>query len=732
MSLRLPSLLLAGLAFLAHAETLWAQVAAKASYVPSDLDISLDGKSLLQRVVFEIKPRGADLALRCAWGAIPPASSRLAVPCQAGDVAATLIFEQVGPGVLTATADLGRDVPLDAEDGLKLTAVLAGVEHGVAFVRSEPWWMRPVFFRQQAFVGGEAQLVLGEREKDYVALLPLAAGGAAGWGRGANIAISGGGITTALASFAPWSVRRAPLAVFARNESPYAAVADSYAQGLAAMGHPGRLRVDKPYPEPFTRVGFCTWNAFYENQTAANLAGAARAFQAAAFPLGFFIIDAGWQQYSGGSIFFQKLKSFSADEKKLPEGLKSAVDAIKAATGARWVGAWHALQGVPGGIDPASELARAQAAHLWTGAGGVLVPDPTSDRGRGFYDAFYRYLKDAGIDLIKVDFQNWLETPLRGRVPIFQGMQQAIYNFHAAAKQAFGDRVINCMSEGSDALFNLRDTNVVRNSLDYLLPAGPVGHRRHVLNNVFNSLAVQQVAYPDFDMFESYGEFATYHSVLRALSGGPVYFTGDVAKQDWALLRRLILADGTVLRTDVPVVPTRDSLFVDAGTVPVPLKGFSRVGDTGLVGVFNVHEDGAAVSGQLRARDVEGLTGDRFAVLEYFSRRRRVVSRDEAMPLQLAPNQAELYWVVPVVHGAAPFGLLDKYVAPRTILSSQDDGQTLKITVAEGGRLGSYLEHAPQRVAVDGVAVSPTWKDGLLEVTVDANRPGPRVVEIVR
>lgn len=730
--MKVPETLFACLALLLPAGVLRAQVAASPSYVPSDLDVALDGEPLLQRIMLEIKPRGADLGLPCAWGNPPAASLRLALPCQAGDVVAALILEKAGPGVLTATVDLGREVPLAAEDGLKLTAALAGVDNGVALVRSEPWWLRPVFFRQQSFLGGEAQLILGKGEKGYVALLPLAAGGAAGWSRGANLAISAGGITTALQSFAPWSVRHAPIAVVARGESPYAVVADSYAHGLAAMGNPGRRRIDKPYPEPFTRIGFCTWNTFYENQTAANLASAALAFKAAVFPLGFFIIDAGWQDYSGESIFFQKLRSFSPDKTKLPDGLQSVVAAIKSATGAQWVGAWHALQGVPGGVDPTSDLAREQAAHLWTGAGGTLLPDPTSDRGRGFYDAFYRRLKAAGIDLVKVDFQNWLEPPMRGRVPIFQGMQQAIYNLHAAAKDAFGDRVINCMSMGANALFNLRDTNIVRNSLDYLLPAGSIGHRRHIVNNLFNSLAVQQVAYPDFDMFEAYGEFATYHSVLRALSGGPVYFTGDVKKQDWALLRRLILADGTVLRADLPAVPTRDSLFVDAGMVPVPIKGFTRVGETGLVGAFNVLEEGAPVAGELRASDVEALAGERFAVFEYFSRRLRLVSRAEALPVKLGPNQVELYWIVPVVKGRALFGLLDKYVAPRTIVSQEDDGHLLKLTVAEAGLLGLYMDRAPLRVTVDGTAVTPTFREGLLEIALDSSRPGPRRVDVVR
>jgi hypothetical protein len=47
------------------------------------------------------------------------------------------------------------------------------------------------------------------------------------------------------------------------------------------------------------------------------------------------------------------------------------------------------------------------------------------------------------------------------------------------------------------------------------------------------------------------------------------------------------LADGTVLRTDAPVLPTRDALFVDAAQASVPLKGFARIGAAGVIGAFN-------------------------------------------------------------------------------------------------------------------------------------------------
>ncbi len=704
---------------------------------PAGLDVLVGKQALVERMSLAIKRRGSDLATTCAWQAAAvtrgqtPAIEQI-IPCRAGQVNAVVHLREAEPGLVVVTLDLGKETPLAAEDGVRLTVLLADAEQGVAIARSEPWWTRPVFWQQQNFIPDEAQLVVARRKADHAVLLPLAAGGAIGWARGTNVPFSAGGVTMVLTARAPWSLRRGALAVLGAGDSPYALVAGAVRQGLLAMDSPGRLRTEKPFPEPFKRVGFCSWNSFYEKQTAPNLMAAAQDFAGAKFPLGFMIIDAGWQTASPGDLPFSTLRGFEADSTKIPGGLKALVADLRRTTGAQWIGVWHSLQGAPGGVDPNSPLAKAEAAHLWRGNHPGLIPDPTSNRGAEFFRGYYRYLRANDIDLVKVDFQNWTESFVEGRLPIFGALRQSVTNFHTAAVEAFGDRVINCMSMGQNAIFNLRDTNVVRNSLDYLLPAGSVGHRRHMLNNLFNAVLIAQVAYPDFDMWESYGPFAKAHSVLRAISGGPIYITGDVAKQDWALMRRLILADGTVLRTDDPGLPTRDSFFVDAGQVPVPLKGFARIGTTGVIGAFNALESGAAVTGVVRPRDVEGLKGDRFAVLEHFSRRVVVAGPNDPIPTRLAPDSPELFLVVPIDRGFAPFGLLDKYLSPRTIRSQNVTGNTLTVELVEGGRFGAYVDGRPKSVTVDGAVVQPVVRDGLVQIDVDAKSARPHIITIAR
>jgi len=405
-----------------------AAVAAKTNeLVATGLDVTVGDQALVDRLTLEIKPHGADVATVCLWNEAAVAKAKagaaeLALPCRAGRMNATVRLREAEPGVVVVTLDLDRDTALAAEDGVRLTALLAGVEEGVAISRSEPWWTRPVFWKQQGFIPDETQLVMARRnvelksqakseaksarKVEHVVLLPLPAGGAMGWVRGAAVPFSAGGVTVALQAKAAWSLRRGALAVIGAGDSPYDLLTTVVRHGLEAIGKPARLRTEKPYPEPFKRVGFCTWNTLYENQTTQNLMATAKGLADARFPLGFFIIDSGWQPVSAGNFVTSALRGFEADAAKIPNGLKALVSDLRRVTGASWIGVWHTLQGVPGGVDPKSPLAKAEAAHLWQGNLPALVPDPTSDRGAEFFRNYYKVLR-AAWKLVTLWFSAW-------------------------------------------------------------------------------------------------------------------------------------------------------------------------------------------------------------------------------------------------------------------------------------------------------------------------------------
>ena len=64
-------------------------------------------------------------------------------------------------------------------------------------------------------------------------------------------------------------------------------------------------------------------------------------------------------------------------------------------------------------------------------------------------------------------------------------------------------------------------------------------------------------------MFHSKHPKAELHAAARAVSGAAVYVSDLPGAHDFALLRRVVLPDGSVLRARLPGRPTRDSLFAD-------------------------------------------------------------------------------------------------------------------------------------------------------------------------
>lgn len=68
---------------------------------------------------------------------------------------------------------------------------------------------------------------------------------------------------------------------------------------------------------------------------------------------------------------------------------------------------------------------------------------------------------------------------------------------------------------------------------------------------------------PDWDMFHSKHPAALLHATARVVSGGGIYVSDKPGAHDFALLHRLVLPNGCVLRPQLPGRPTKDILFAD-------------------------------------------------------------------------------------------------------------------------------------------------------------------------
>lgn len=654
-------------------------------------------------------------------------------------------------GALVAWLDYDGP-PLAPREGVQLVSSLDRFGRGMAVKRFKIYWTAPVFFSDYRFLGPANQLMLWRQTEgeDYHLLVPLAGSGMVGEVGVSEIEWRPEFRVTASSYDASLAPRRVPLFAYASGPDPYKLPRAAYETAFAATGQYGRLRWQKGYPEVFTRLGWCSWNAYGQDVTADKILASVRSLRDKNVPLGFVLVDDGWL-----SVKDQKLTAFEADASKFPGGMAALARRLHEEYRVPHVGVWHTFQGYWNGVEERSDIARTH--KMFKGLEGKLLPDPREGRGESFYEDWFRQLKAAGYDFVKVDGQGNNVKFTDGLMPLFDAGAGSHRNLQEAAGKFFGEParlnvlgerepvgIINCMEMSLENAFNWGRSNVARNSDDYQ-PELRHNPKDHLFQNAYNAFWLANFAYPDWDMFQSHDAAAEYHAAARAVSGGPVYFTDEAGKERPEILRRLALSDARLLMPDEPAQVTRDLLLSDPSVEPVALKIFGTVMRQGFpaatVAAFNVNKTAATVSGELRVADIAGAGtgGGQFAVYQR-GRDRAVLLRDreEALPFTLGEFGHDLFTLAPAEGGVAVFGLLDKYVGAAAVLSVTRgaSGGGVTVRLREAGDFGAWLARRPARVEVDGRTLSPssyTYAAGLLRVPRASFGPreGEREVRIV-
>lgn len=523
-----------------------------------------------------------------------------------------------------------------------------------------------------------------------------------------------------------------PLFAVGRGDDPYRLTRDLYQFALANMNAldpmvRGKRRVDKPYPEIWNYVGWCSWNSYYHTVNAAGLYGNAASWQQAGFPMRWMIIDDGWETLVDNKAYkvnnrSLSLAGFEADPAKFPEGLGPAIGKLKNDYGITWVGMWNTLQGHWNGVDLDSPAGVQTKDGLMPINPAVGVPDPRGPNGLIFWDAFYASLKSAGVDFVKTDDQSTMYDFIEDQYPVGLAYANAQRNFQDAGEKYFGSNVLNCMSMNVDSIYHWDRTNIARASRDYY-PNAWHNPRTHQVDAVMNAMWLENLAWPDYDMWETYNWHSAYNAVARAISGGPVYITDKEGKEKWEMVWPLVYGDGEAIRLDEPGRPCRKSLFVDPYSSGVPFMAFSRAGAAGVVAVWNMNRFELPEKGALAPEDVEGIAGDEFFVYEYFSRSGRLVKRGGSLPLKMKPWDARIYSVVPVMDGFAAVGLVNKYAAPAAVAEVKKEDGKVTVRLKEAGRFAAYSQARPKEIKVDGDALAESkikFVDGCLELDLGA------------
>jgi raffinose synthase len=605
-----------------------------------------------------------------------------------------------------------------------------GLQRWSACYRHEPYFMDPAAGRRAGKVPVDTQFLMMELDDGTCVLFaPLIDNRfrASLQGSGED------GLELVVESGSPTVVTSSMVGLFiAAGPNPYL-LAEQSAPSVSAWMKTCRLRREKQLPAFVDQFGWCTWDAFYREVSQAGVRLGLESFAAGGVPPRLLILDDGWHLIRrnpsglvGGMPFWEdRLASFDADEAKFPGGLAPTVQMAKGEFGVETFLVWHAINGYWGGVDgealPGYEV-RSEARQYspgiltylpenfeyWKVMTGVIPPEHIYR----FYQDFHRTLRLQGVDGVKVDNQSSLEylgKNLGGRVALMRSFHEAL---EGSVQIHFQGNLINCMSCSNEMIYSTLNSALMRTSIDFW-PSKPETHGLHLYTNALVGLWFGEFIQPDWDMFQSGHPMGAFHAAGRAVSGSPVYVSDKPDAHNFDLLRKLVLQDGSILRASGVGRMTRDCLFHNPTEEDMLLKVFNFNLDSGVIGVFNARagEKAPTLLGMIRPDDVDGLTGERFAVFAHTSQEMRILERAETWQISLAPLSYEVFTIVPIEGGVAPIGLMDMFNSAGAIQAKGgDDCGGYAVSFRGGGRFLACCESKPVTVEADGVPVPFTFE----------------------
>lgn len=592
---------------------------------------------------------------------------------------------------------------------------IPGLKSALAIQQVNEWWTKPWWGHDLSNLPEKTQMILWQNEEGlYGCLIPLVSGGYTTYFNSRT-----GKVGADISSYDSGRHQCEAMAfITGVGSDPYELIGRCISAGMIAIGSPGKLRWQKDYPEPLEYIGWCTWDALYDNQNEKDIVKKLKAFNKAKFPTRWLLIDDGWSQSQDW-----KLTGFDVDHKKFPRGLKPLVDDATEKHGLWWVGVWHNYMGYWYGIEKDSDVFNRNKERLIESKKGYFIPSPDAAKGFAFWNKWHSWMREQGISFVKVDNQGSLHRYTTNIMPIGDAGKGMQYAVQASVGLNMSGLMINCMSQTGESYWNYINSNICRTSTDFEPKEEHHTAENHALYNSYNSLLYSNFAWPDWDMFWSCDSKPAYHAALRAVSGGPIYVSDPIDRSNFDVLWPLIFSDGKLLRCDEPGIPTRDCLLIDPEAEQVPLKVWNTIGNAGILTAFNTTDGEQAVKGSFKPSQVERLEAETYAVREFFTDETRVMSADEAWEMEIEPHGQRLFTIAPIEDGVAIIGLSNKYISPAAVEATFRDDRTLAVELYEGGDFLAYSELTPSTVTINGQPSKFSWKDGWLTVKCKPGEP---------
>ncbi len=577
--------------------------------------------------------------------------------------------------------------------------------------RTRPYWNDPLNGTKYNKIPAETQFLLWERKDGlYGVCLPLL-----GSDDRATIKGVDNGIVFVIEGALKRSTEKnTTAAIVVVGDNPYAIIHEAILLVKKELGS-FKLRTEKDVPKYLDYIGWCTWDLFHKEIDEEKLLDCLTKFKEKSFTPKYIILDDGWEDKQTDRML---LKGFEANEEKFPNGLKSTVKKVKN-LGVKYVGIWHALQGYWDGLDPESDFGKnyEQLPTPVEKANGekterVFYMIKNSEINR-FYNDFHASLAESGIDFLKVDNQTSLEWFLRGhyaRGETYTAWQIALQD---SVEKHFNKQNIHCMAMCTDIIYNMYQCNVLRNSEDYNIPEKDINNQQYHINmNAKNSLFSAEIAIPDWDMFESHAECASFHAATKAISGGPIMFSDNPDLMNLDLIKSLCLEDGTILRCENPALPCVDSLFKDCLKEDTLLKLYNNNNDIGVLGIFHCNENDKSINDSWSPSMNPKLKVAEFAVWHYQAQKLEKLSLKQTSEIKLDKADWEILTLSPIKNNFAPLGLLDKINGSNAIISYKQVAENKwECIMKAGGKIGFYSKTKPKEIIINGKQIKFSYNE---------------------
>ena len=595
-----------------------------------------------------------------------------------------------------------------------------------------PFWCRPAFSKQLKYLPERTMEFLVKRGESYLCILAICADTFKTLMRCGDKGLE---FWTYTNIDGIKECKRQLAYVCGEGDDPHELL-ERVARGAAKLLDNGlKMRDERKLPEVFKTLGWCSWDALQIRVSHEGLLEKAREFKDKNVPVGFAIIDDMWADTPEldtlpadiefgpmvKKMHYSELKKFDGSPKRFPKGMTAAVADLKEYI--PHVGIWFPSTGYWRGILEGSEDFEAHKDALVyvpaeNGNGfrfnvgrelnvdvyteGKWVVAPNEESADEVFGDFMGRVKSWGCDFVKIDNQG-CHTHYKGIAPVGQSGRALQRAIDKNSFKYFDGALINCMGMPSECMFNRPGSAVSRCSDDFM-PESRAWFSKNILQCAYNGVLQGQYYVNDWDMWWTDDEQAVKNSLCRSISGGPIYVSDKIGRTRPEVLRPVCFEDGKISVCDFSAKPTADCLVGNPTKNGKAFKIFNRLGDSGVVAVYNINAENAAVSGSVSAADARMAEGD-VAYFEYFTRECGVIRKGEKLDITLKDNdEFRLYTLVPIKNGRAVFGRIDKYVSRGAVLFENEQG----ISLYEGGEIGVYSETPIRAFARDKVLAVKT------------------------